>query len=145
MTELFTTRMTMEEMQHRIQELEAENYRLLQQFKKQPRTLMNFLENQSELAFVFPHYDSRNSIWRKSAAENFAHLRGLSLKVIEEITEQNETVPRKIANLPPQDYIIVKECAEEIVSVMAKYKKRYLCSIGQEDIIEAFGLAVENN
>ena len=133
-------RMTHEERTQRIKELEAEIKMLKKENTKAASTaIQHAVSNQDELSFIFPNFHEERG-WERSAAENFLHLRGLTLAAVRQVTPENELVTQKAKELTEEDFNIVLACAEELVSVVAKYRKKYLMSVGREDVIEAFGL-----
>ena len=129
--------MTHEERTQRIKELEAE----IKMLKKEnaSTTIQHAVSNQDELSFIFPYFHEERG-WERSTSETFLHLRGLTLAAVRQVTPDNELITQKAKELTKEDFNIVVACAEELVSVVAKYRKKYLMSVGREDVIEAFGL-----
>lgn len=133
-------RMTHEERTQRIKELETEIKMLKKEnAKAASTTIQHAVSNQDELSFIFPYFHEERG-WERSTAENFLYLRGLTLAAVRQVTPDNELITQKAKELTEEDFDIVVACAEELVSVVAKYRKKYLMSVGREDVIEAFGL-----
>lgn len=149
-----TRKMTEEEMIARIEELEKEN-ELLRTGKleklKNGRLVINIksnISNQKELAFIYPHYSLYDKRWEMSSVTNFNILRSLAMSTVDKVclvrngykaqTEGFQT--QKVRDLSDADLALVVSCAEEIVHIVAKYKKKYLLSVGREDIIKAFDM-----
>lgn len=131
--------MTEQQMMERIKELEEENKKL-----KSTRVAPNIkgaMRNQKELDFVYPYYSEHDSKWRRSTVETgFTNLRKLALNSVNQVGSNNKFVEQKVKNLSAEDFLIAVQCADELVEVVAKYKKLYLQSVGREDIIKAFDM-----
>lgn len=131
--------MTKEEMEKRIEELELKNERL-----KNGRVVPNIkgsMKNQAELAFSFPYYREYFNKWGlSSTATDFTRLRKLAMSTVNKVGRDNKFTEQKVKDLSTEDFLIAVECADEIVKVIAKYKKQYLESVGREDIIKAFNM-----
>lgn len=103
---------------------------------------MNNVSNQQELSFLSPYYETyRNANkWRRGTTSSlYNHIRNLAMSTADRI-DGNGFYPQKVKDLPDDDARMVVKCAEEIISVVAKYKKQYLIKCGRKDIIEAFEL-----
>lgn len=130
--------MTKEEMMERIKQLEQENERL-----KNGRLVPNIkgsMKNQAELSFINPYYSTIDG-WRRSSIDSeYTHLRKLAMSVVNKIGSDNSFIEQKVRDLSTEDFLLAVDCADEIVKIVAKYKKLYLKSIGREDIIKAFNM-----
>lgn len=134
--------MSEQEMMERIKELEKENAKL--RGRKKVNILPNAMSAQAELDFLFPYYHPHNGgRWMRSSSYStaeFAHMRNLVKSVVDQVNEKNIFTSQQIKDLSPEDFLIVVNCADELAKVLAKYKKRYLESVGREDIVKAFNM-----
>ena len=142
--------MTYEERQRRIEELNTEITKL----KKEQKDLVNTkrdvakaIKNQRELSFLYPRCD-REGNWSRSTAygQDFSHIRYAAISSVDEPVSKGGNLVlqrKKVANLSPEEHELVCKCVDDIIEVVAKYKKQYLISIGREDIVDAFGLLSE--
>lgn len=142
--------MTAEERQNRINEIES----LMEELNKEKKALKcnkrdiaSFINNQNELSFIYPHMSMLNGDWSRSATYGgeFANVRNCALNTVDEpVTNKYyksiDFKRKKVLDLLPEEHEIVVQCADEIIKVIAKYKKQYLESIGREDIVKAFNM-----
>lgn len=132
------TNMTKEEMLERIKQLEQENMKLKNE--KLVKNIVGSMTNQAELNFIYPFYSTIGTEgWRRSTVGSFNHLRDLAMSTVDKVNN-NTFEKQKVKDLSRDDLLLAVECADEIALVVAKYKKKYLQSIGREDIIEAFNM-----
>ena len=130
--------MTEKQMMERIKQLEQENERL--KTVKPVQNIKSSMVNQAELSFIIPYYSEFDNGWRRSSVgEDFIYLRKLAMTVVNKVNNNN-FVEQKVRDLSPEDLKLVVNCADELVKIVAKYKKKYLESIGREDIIKAFNM-----
>lgn len=131
--------MTEEEMLKRIKELEIENEKLKNR-RIDSNSIKISIKNQDALAFIIPTY-SIDKKWKMSTAyPDFTHLRKLAMSTVNKVDDDNKFKEQKVKELSDEDFMLVVNCADELVQVIAKYKKQYLQSVGREDIIEAFNM-----
>lgn len=131
--------MTEEEMIARIKELEDENNRLKK--VKIGSNVASLMKNKTEVDFLAPYYDERNGLWRASTVkDNFTYLRQLAVSVVDAVGKNNKFTKQRIPDMKQEDLLLVVECADELALVAAKYKKRYLESLGRTDIVKAFDM-----
>lgn len=62
------------------------------------------------------------------------------MSTVQKPDENQEFLVRKIKELNEEEFQLALDCADELILVAAKYKKKYLESIGRMDIIEVFGM-----
>lgn len=129
--------MTEEEMLKRIEELEQENLKL--KGAKHAPNILGSMQNQKELNFVYPYYSVLSHEWRRSTTSEFHHLRKVALSTVDSLID-NVFHSRKVRDLSTEDHALVVKCADELIEVVAKYKKQYLESIDRKDVIDAFGM-----
>ena len=103
--------------------------------------IMNNVSNQQELSFLSPYYETylNANKWRRGTTSLYNHIRNLAMSTADRI-DGNRFYPQKVKDLSDDDARMVVKCAEETISVVAKYKKQYLIKYGRKDIIEAFEL-----
>lgn len=131
--------MSQEEMINRIKELEKEN-QLLRGIKP-PTTMSRAIHNQKELDFIFPSYGGlRNSNWHRSSIADLSSIRKMALSTVYPVNEDNVFKELKMKELPEEDFDKAVACADELIQVIAKYKKQYLLEKGREDIVKAFDM-----
>jgi len=128
------------ELMEEIERLKKENEEL--RSARSPITnIMQNVSNQAELSFLSAYYETyRNANkWRRGTTTLHSHIRNLAMSAVEEV-RNNSFYPRKVKELSDEDGRLVVKCAEEIISIVAKYKKEYLERNGRKDIAEAFGI-----
>ena len=134
----------MNDTEKEIKELKDEIMRLKQEIVslntgKHNLSILGTMKNQAELDFIFPYYSTyRNGHWKRSSVADVVHLRKLAMSTVNKVDEDNVFKELKVKELSREDILFVAECADELVKVVAKYKKQYLESIGRHDIVEAF-------
>ena len=142
--------MTTEERQNRIDEIESLIEKLNKEKKElkcDKRSIASYIKSQKELSFIYPHISMLDGSCSRSAAYSgdFTNLRNCAISTVDEPTKNKyyksiDFKRKKVLDLSPEEHVIVTQCADEIVNVIAKYKKQYLKSIGREDIIKAFNM-----
>lgn len=138
--------MTDQEIQQKLDYLSAEIQQLKQEQKRKRKGyIATNISNQDELSFLYPV--KRGNKWERSTiyADEFSSIRNAALNSVSKPSSvypdyKDKFKKRKINDLSEFEHEIVIECAEELVSVVAKYKKKYLESIGRTDIVNAFGI-----
>ena len=156
------TILTINNLEAEIEKLKREKKMLLSGY----RHIATSVKHKKELDFLYPLYncDMHNNRvvreeWRRSNgySDDFAPIREAALiatylpPVCEfsgrtkfSIGNKNGYwtwyAPRKFQELSREERIMVVECADEIIKIVAKYRKDFLLSIGREDVIQAFGM-----
>lgn len=106
-------------------------------------SILNEIKCEKELAFIYPTYHwYPEPEWKKTStiSSEFLHLRKVAMSTVNKVDDNNKFAEQKVKNLSTADANIVIACAEELTQVVAKYKKKYLESVGRNDIVEAFGM-----
>lgn len=136
-----STEATYEELKEKVIALEKENALLKSKEKKQTKGISAYIRNQKELDFVCPYFrEIKNEGWvRASTYEmDFRHIRKAALTAVKKVDANNVFSEQKIKEMSDKDFKLAINCAEELISVISKYKKLYLESVGRDDIIKAF-------
>lgn len=106
-------------------------------------SILNEIKCEKELAFIYPIYNwYPEPAWKKTSiiSSEFLHLRKLAMSAVNKVDDNNRFEEQKVKKLNAADAAIAIACAEELVQVVAKYKQKYLESVGRNDIVEAFGM-----
>lgn len=131
-------------LQEKIKRLEKENLELQKKLKKnnsKPHTtLIGEIRNEKEYDFLYPYFSKRDNGWIRSSTATGLEIRNLAMSTVQKPDENQEFQVRKIKELNEEEFQLALDCADELILVAAKYKKKYLESIGRMDIIEIFGM-----
>lgn len=133
--------MTREQMQEKIVALEKEIAMLKGEKPKDMRSIAGAITNQKELDFIFPYFRKPN--WERMTtytSNGFVHIRKMAMSAAMPVNDKNKFTEVKVKEMSEDEFDIAVACADELVSVIAKYKKQYLEKIGRHDIIDAFNM-----
>lgn len=134
--------LTIKEIHERMDELSREMTDLKHQlYRKRSRYIATAVNNQDKLAFLYPY--KRGKEWGRSTnyATEFTDIRNAALSAVAiPIGSDDKFKKRKVTELFESEKDIAISCAEEIIEVVAKYKKQFLETIGRTDIIKAFNM-----
>jgi hypothetical protein len=128
--------MSEQEMLNRIIELEEENTKL-----KNGHFVANVsgnILNQRELDFIYPRkYGDK---WERCSVNDFNKLRDTCMSVVDDVNNNDEFIKQKVKTLDKSKLVLVCDCCDEVITVLSKYKKKYLESVGRNDIPVAYGI-----